>query len=69
MEARCITYGVLCENDQRTLEEGVLHRAFKGVYSGIKSGCMRQIIGEVVGSAGYVVTTAAKNYKEAEKAV
>ena len=47
VESCCITYGVLGENEQRTLREGVLHRVSDGVFSGISMVRMRQRIRQV----------------------
>ena len=47
-----IAYGVLSENEQRTLKKGVLLRVHAGAYSEIKRVRMRQKIGRVSVSAG-----------------
>ena len=44
VESWCMSYGVLGENEQRTLRKGVLHRAREGVYSGISRMRKRQMI-------------------------
>ena len=73
----CITNEVLRENWRRNPENGVMHRARVGVYSGMLRVRMRQSnlgLGcggcvKLVVTCGYGVATGARNYYEAEEEV